>query len=39
MDEQSGFVDDKVRFGDLKIDTIIGKNHKGTLLYNMCHEC
>lgn len=32
IDERSEIVDEKVRFGDLKIDTIIGKNHKGALL-------
>ena len=25
-------VDEKIRFGDLEIDTVIGKNHKGALL-------
>ena len=25
-------MDEKVRFGDLEIDTVIGKNHKGALL-------
>ena len=25
-------VDEKIRFGDLEIDTVIGKNHKGDLL-------
>ena len=32
IDERPSIVDEKVRFGDLEIDTIIGKNHKGALL-------
>lgn len=32
IDQRPKIVDDKVRFGDLEIDTIIGKNHKGALL-------
>ncbi len=32
IDERPEIVDEKVRFGDLEIDTIIGKNHKGALL-------
>jgi IS30 family transposase len=32
IDERPKIVDEKVRFGDLEIDTVIGKNHKGALL-------
>lgn len=32
IDERPSIVDEKVRFGDLEIDTIIGKSHKGALL-------
>lgn len=32
IDKRPVVVDDKVRFGDLEIDTVIGKNHKGALL-------
>ena len=32
IDERPKIVDEKIRFGDLEIDTIIGKNHKGALL-------
>ncbi len=32
IDERPKIVDDKSRFGDLEIDTIIGKNHKGAIL-------
>jgi len=32
IDERPKIVDDKNRFGDLEVDTIIGKNHKGALL-------
>lgn len=32
IDQRSSIVDDKVRFGDLEIDTIIGKKHKGAIL-------
>ena len=32
IDQRPSIVDEKVRFGDLEIDTIIGKNHKGALL-------
>ncbi|MFR9575530.1 MAG: IS30 family transposase [Rikenellaceae bacterium] len=32
IDERPEVVDKKQRFGDLEIDTIIGKNHKGTIL-------
>ena len=32
IDQRPSIVDDKVRFGDLEIDTIIGKNHKGAIL-------
>ena len=32
IDERPEIVNDKNRFGDLEIDTIIGKNHKGALL-------
>jgi IS30 family transposase len=32
IEERPGIVDEKLRFGDLEIDTVIGKNHKGALL-------
>ena len=32
IDQRPSVVDDKVRFSDLEIDTIIGKNHKGAIL-------
>jgi len=32
ISQRPSIVDDKVRVGDLEIDTIIGENHKGTLL-------
>ena len=32
IDHRPSIVDEKVRFGDLEIDTVIGKNHKGALL-------
>lgn len=32
IDERPSIVDKKERFGDLEIDTIIGKNHKGAIL-------
>ncbi len=32
IDQRPKEVDDKIRFGDLEIDTIIGKNHKGAIL-------
>lgn len=32
IDERPAVVDEKMRFGDLEIDTVIGKNHKGALL-------
>ena len=32
IDERPSIVDEKVRFGDLEIDTVIGRNHKGALL-------
>jgi IS30 family transposase len=32
IDERPEIVDKKIRFGDLKIDTVIDKNHKGALL-------
>ncbi len=32
IDERPEIVDNKLRFGDLEIDTIIGKNHKGAIL-------
>jgi len=32
IDDRPKIVDDKSRFGDLEIDTIIGKNHKGAIL-------
>lgn len=32
IDNRPKIVDDKIRFGDLEIDTIIGKNHKGAIL-------
>lgn len=32
IDERPEIVDEKVRFGDSEIDTIIGKNNKGALL-------
>ncbi len=32
IDQRPVIVDEKLRFGDLEIDTVIGKNHKGALL-------
>ncbi len=32
IEKRPSIVDRKVRFGDLEIDTVIGKNHKGALL-------
>lgn len=32
IDQRPSIVDEKIRFGDLEIDTVIGKNHKGALL-------
>lgn len=32
IDERPAIVEQKNRFGDLEIDTVIGKNHKGALL-------
>lgn len=32
IDERPSIVDEKQRFGDLEIDTVIGKKHKGVLL-------
>lgn len=32
IDQRPSVVDERVRFGDLEIDTVIGKNHKGALL-------
>ncbi len=32
IDKRPGIVDNKERFGDFEIDTIIGKNHKGAIL-------
>ena len=32
IDQRPPIVDEKTRFGDLEIDTVIGKNHKGALL-------
>ena len=32
IDERPAIVNEKTRFGDLEIDTIIGKNHKGAIL-------
>jgi IS30 family transposase len=32
IDERPTIVNEKTRFGDLEIDTIIGKNHKGAIL-------
>lgn len=32
IDQRPAIVDEKKRFGDLEIDTVIGKNHKGALL-------
>ena len=32
IDERPKIVDEKSRFGDFEIDTIIGKNHKGAIL-------
>ena len=32
IEERPKIVDKKVRFGDLEIDTVIGKNHKGAIL-------
>ena len=32
IEERPAIVDLKERFGDLEIDTVIGSNHKGTLV-------
>jgi len=32
ISQRPGIVDEKLRIGDLEIDTIIGKNHKGAIL-------
>ena len=32
IDQRLSIVNEKIRFGDLEIDTVIGKNHKGALL-------
>ncbi len=32
IDERPKIVENKKRFGDFEIDTIIGKNHKGAIL-------
>ena len=32
ISERPAIVDEKSRFGDLEIDTVIGKNHKGALM-------
>jgi IS30 family transposase len=32
IEERPGIVDQKLRFGDWEIDTIIGKNHKGAIV-------
>jgi transposase, IS30 family len=32
IDQRPSIVDEKLRIGDLEIDTVIGKNHKGALL-------
>lgn len=32
IDQSPSIVDEKTRFGDLEIDTVIGKNHQGALL-------
>jgi len=32
IDQRPAIVDEKKRFGDLEVDTVIGKNHKGALL-------
>jgi len=32
IEERPKIVDEKIRFGDCEIDTVIGKNHKGALL-------
>ena len=32
IDQRPSIVEQKERFGDLEIDTIIGKNHKGAIL-------
>lgn len=32
IDQRPEIVDKKLRFGDLEIDTVVGKNHKGALL-------
>lgn len=32
ISERPSIVDEKIRFGDLEMDTVIGKNHKGALL-------
>ena len=32
IDNRPSIVDEKIRFGDLEIDTVIGKNHQGALL-------
>lgn len=32
MEEVKSLVDEKVRFSDLELDTVIGRNHKGTIM-------
>jgi IS30 family transposase len=32
IDERPSIVDEKTRFGDLEMDTVLGKNHKGAML-------
>jgi IS30 family transposase len=32
IEQREKIVDEKIRFGDLEIDTVIGKNHQGALL-------
>lgn len=32
IDQRPAIVDEKIRFGDFEIDTIIGQNHKGAIL-------
>jgi IS30 family transposase len=38
IDQRTSIFDDKVRFGDLEIDTIIGKNPKGTDLSDVTEK-
>ncbi len=38
IEERSKIVDDKSRPGDLEVDTIVGKNHKGAILTIVCRR-